>query len=689
MTRLPVLPLRRAIVGVLLAVPVLLVLWSASRWDPAPAAAATTLTPLVEHEASSAYERPTTYERPTADARSPAPDSAHVSAPVDDATAEGVSVARRAAYDARAGRLPPPPAGRERLPFLYLSATSSSHFRFLPNLIHSIHLVDPGAPHLVVDLGLRPAERAWLAATEGVYLHTFNYSNYPDYFDVRVRAGEYAFKAVVVEQALEHYADVVLWLDTRDIVHAAMSKRAAEIADVGFATGVSQGDIKMWTHPGMLQYYGIGPRDPILNQPNCNAAFLMFGREKTLNDLVRPWVACALKRECIAPPGSSRANHRQDQAALTILVHKSGGRYKCGANWNLIGAIAFHQDFPHTPDRRKHEGVGRPTSLERLAWHNLWWATELASSHERLLRLWLRTEHALSIAAIPPPGPDAVVPTTALDVLAHLYVLAAPAGGKHAAVALADLNLADPAAQLASLLQAHVLKSLLGAETALFTVAPTTLANLRHAAGARYGDTAVLLGEPGHHLEAEVDDATRRVLPSQLRHDSTPEVVVPPAALRLMDGPPGPLLVHLSPADATDSASTDVARWRGTVLTQLWTYSKPAALVVYLEPGDSHAAPWDHLQQLAGAGWGRNADAVLAWVTPGGSAAAAASADGATGCAAVWGADGLTRFRAAAQAADMRPAAFALGRPHDTAGPGCLLAAIPKTMEAPAYFTWS
>ena len=36
---------------------------------------------------------------------------------------------------------------------------------------------------------------------------------------------------------------------------------------------------------------------------------------------------CSRTRACIAPLGSSRENHRQDQAALSALIHLHG--YKC------------------------------------------------------------------------------------------------------------------------------------------------------------------------------------------------------------------------------------------------------------------------------------------------------------------------------------------------------------------------
>ncbi len=43
--------------------------------------------------------------------------------------------------------------------------------------------------------------------------------------------------------------------------------------------------------------------------------------------VVVPWKACAMAKDCIAPPGSSRENHRQDQAALSYLVHRSGYQF--------------------------------------------------------------------------------------------------------------------------------------------------------------------------------------------------------------------------------------------------------------------------------------------------------------------------------------------------------------------------
>jgi hypothetical protein len=71
-------------------------------------------------------------------------------------------------------------------------------------------------------------------------------------------------------------------------------------------------------------------------------------RDGRYEELARPWYECALTRQCIAPDGSNRRNHRQDQAALTVLAYLSGdsctgihgdvGRHMDGSLGDVVGA---------------------------------------------------------------------------------------------------------------------------------------------------------------------------------------------------------------------------------------------------------------------------------------------------------------------------------------------------------------
>ena len=57
---------------------------------------------------------------------------------------------------------------------------------------------------------------------------------------------------------------------------------------------------------------------------NLNTAVIGLNpRLPKIAQLLTEWKDCALKPECIAPAGSSRQNHRQDQAALTVIAYKN------------------------------------------------------------------------------------------------------------------------------------------------------------------------------------------------------------------------------------------------------------------------------------------------------------------------------------------------------------------------------
>ena len=81
----------------------------------------------------------------------------------------------------------------------------------------------------------------------------------------------------------------------------------------------------------MLEHFKTGVEE-YGDRPNADATLIGFAtghpsgvvRDRVYHELIVPWKACAMTKDCIAPSGSSRRNHRQDQAALSCLVHKGG-----------------------------------------------------------------------------------------------------------------------------------------------------------------------------------------------------------------------------------------------------------------------------------------------------------------------------------------------------------------------------
>ena len=111
-------------------------------------------------------------------------------------------------------------------------------------------------------------------------------------------------------------------------------------------SGVTSGDIKQWTYPQTINYLNCS----WLNEENRNGACLGFNTNiNFVKDFLLEFYNCAQTKECIFPDGSSRKNHRQDQAVFTILYYKFKNLYQFisynNSNWkNQIG-YSIHNDI--------------------------------------------------------------------------------------------------------------------------------------------------------------------------------------------------------------------------------------------------------------------------------------------------------------------------------------------------------
>lgn len=215
-----------------------------------------------------------------------------------------------------------------------VTAASSNHAGPLRYLLASLRRL--GARVDCYDLGLTARERHALPRWGGLSLHRFNYAAYPAHLNVDVNAGEYAWKPAIVAEIVEQVRaegarDHVLWCDAGTYFHALDPIDALIGAGRGVWLRRSSGTMRQWTHPLMFTYFDADPR-AFGDRPNADATLVGFAtahasadvRERVYRDVVLPWRACALAKDCIAPEGSSRRNHRQDQAALSYLVHRGG-----------------------------------------------------------------------------------------------------------------------------------------------------------------------------------------------------------------------------------------------------------------------------------------------------------------------------------------------------------------------------
>lgn len=209
-----------------------------------------------------------------------------------------------------------------------LTAASSNHMAALRGAacrLLSTTAIDVVAGVYAYDLGLTDPERQEITTWPNWHLRSFPFASYPAHFALGAGAGEYAWKPVIIADALEEFGWIV-WLDAG--THVCMKKSLADLANASLASGVAtlatSGTIGTWTYPGTLDHLA-GWEHASLPNPAANI-ISMFGRSPAHLYVSAVWRSCALHKDCIAPAGSSRANHRQDQAVLAVLLAHMGIR---------------------------------------------------------------------------------------------------------------------------------------------------------------------------------------------------------------------------------------------------------------------------------------------------------------------------------------------------------------------------
>ncbi|CAG8678973.1 17720_t:CDS:2 [Cetraspora pellucida] len=216
--------------------------------------------------------------------------------------------------------------------FTVVTAANFNHWCQLKTWISHLNTIKLLLPKyikpriIIYDLGLKREQKIYINALKSVKyftkLRTFNFSKYPEFWDPKNKTskGEYGWKAGILKEISMEFPGILTWADTGTILGQRILENLPKILKLydGFLSPRSSGTMDQWIHPGVFKYFN-DDASKYVNLSNCNAAALFFDTRKT-QYLIDKLYECALEKKCIAPMGSSRINHRQDQAILSYLV---------------------------------------------------------------------------------------------------------------------------------------------------------------------------------------------------------------------------------------------------------------------------------------------------------------------------------------------------------------------------------
>lgn len=211
-----------------------------------------------------------------------------------------------------------------------VTGADSTHFRSLLQLLQSLKAHESRSSVVAYDLGLSDDERMELgsavSAMPGWEIVRFPFEEYPPYFNIHESAGSYAWKPVIVERELSRTSErYLLWLDAGDMALKTLRGVRRAIQTCGVWSPSSSGTIGEWTHVATVEKFAASERS--LARPSLASGIVGFDTESHKARLIAHfWSLAAQNRDWIAPPGSDRSNHRQDQSVLSLIVASLGIR---------------------------------------------------------------------------------------------------------------------------------------------------------------------------------------------------------------------------------------------------------------------------------------------------------------------------------------------------------------------------
>jgi hypothetical protein len=224
------------------------------------------------------------------------------------------------------------------LRMILVTGASENHNKSLRQFIASFLKHAAERHRLIVwDLGLTEHD---LILHPAVSYKVFEYTKYPDWFDITKDAGQYAWKpALLKETSQEYVGQILVWMDAGNLIVDPLRNLERFLRSNALYSSYSEGTIRDWTHPQTLRVLG----EEHTRKLNRNGACIGFNLANERGSLcLIEWAAACMRKDVVAPEGSSRANHRQDQSVFSVLYYKNIGT---DAISNAFLGYTIHNDI--------------------------------------------------------------------------------------------------------------------------------------------------------------------------------------------------------------------------------------------------------------------------------------------------------------------------------------------------------
>jgi hypothetical protein len=190
---------------------------------------------------------------------------------------------------------------------------------------------------LVYDLDLSSSEQLRIKkmCNSSCILKPFKGDKYPAHL---VNPKMKAYKPIIIQEVLNEYG-AVIWIEPPNVFTSSkLDTFLNHSKQNGVLTWSLKQPVSQITHPSMFKYFASKAEDFYFVHTLDTSQLILFNTKLVHEELMLPWVKCALKEECIAPLGSKYYGCDFDRRPL---FHYSGcHRYEMSA-FSIITSLLF------------------------------------------------------------------------------------------------------------------------------------------------------------------------------------------------------------------------------------------------------------------------------------------------------------------------------------------------------------
>jgi len=195
-----------------------------------------------------------------------------------------------------------------------VTAADTGYYHALINLIGSVHFWDPERNIVAFNLGMTAAELADIRSMDRVIVMES---------PIQRNLKNYAWKALCLKQATQLYGKTI-WLDAGSDLRGdpVIIDKLLEKEDAFFVQGQDE-NMAPWAHPTTLSFFDTD-KTKVFGKYSFSGNLQGYVYDSQAYwEVLLVVEKCCLIPECIAPSGSSLANHRYDQIAMSSAIYTS------------------------------------------------------------------------------------------------------------------------------------------------------------------------------------------------------------------------------------------------------------------------------------------------------------------------------------------------------------------------------